>query len=137
MPKAARFRQIQDPRPETRSGFTLIELLVVIAIIALLASMLLPALSVAKEKAREMTCVNNLRQVGTGITLFADDHDAYLPGPADDDRKMTVPYYTPHLAMLANLLGYGLPLRTSGAWSWWRQRGVDQEFAAAFGGCRL
>jgi len=83
------------------SGFTLVEMLVVIAIIGILAALLLPVLSRAKEKGWRTQCVNNFKQLALGIQMYADDHADQLPGPLwqgvhenyDNQDTTRLPYY--------------------------------------------
>lgn len=71
--------------------FTLVELLVVIAIIGILASILLPALSKAKELAKSSTCISNLKQSGTAWMLYGNDFDGYMPANRPDDTFVYQP----------------------------------------------
>lgn len=65
--------------PKQGQGFTLIELLVVIAIIAILAAILFPVFASAREKARQTACLNNCKQIGTGLIMYCQDYDERLP----------------------------------------------------------
>jgi prepilin-type N-terminal cleavage/methylation domain-containing protein/prepilin-type processing-associated H-X9-DG protein len=84
-----------------RSAFTLIELLVVIAIIAVLASLLVPAVKKAQARARSIYCVSNLRQWGLGLTLYAQEHEGILP-PYHTGSHANPPYASRWYGILFN-----------------------------------
>ena len=80
---------VRRPAGKCRRAFTLIELLVVIAIIAILAAMLLPALTKAKQKAKQIACINNMRQIGIALVMYVGDFPQY-PACYDPNKNIYV-----------------------------------------------
>lgn len=98
-------KALATSRFRSPQGFTLIELLVVIAIIAILAGMLLPALSKAKEKARTVKCLNNQRQFGLAMLMYVDDNNGTFPAGIEVNSTDKIFDAGSYVAQLISYLG--------------------------------
>lgn len=107
MPKTTSLRSNHEPSV-CRRGFTLIELLTVIAIIAVLAALLFPVFMTARGKAREITCVSNLRQIGQAVAMYTQDYDGIYPYMIDPADKYAPQIWSHHPEFQRDLPYIGL-----------------------------
>ena len=94
---------------ESGKAFTLIELLMVIAIIGILAALLLPTLSAAKNRAKRTACLNNLKQVNLGLLMYADDNSGALPKQSSASTNYLAYYYKESMKSYVGLTGASSP----------------------------
>ena len=124
---------LEDARPRRYHGFTLVELLVVIGIIAVLISILLPTLGKARESARAVQCLSNIRQLSTATVMFAQEHRGWVV--AAGGSSMFLIDSVSHRPVAATITPDSNPLWKSSAfadWIIWQRRGQDKVVAGQF-----